>query len=137
MRKLLALAALVLGLASCQTEPEGLDVNVGGEVDTTICVSIPETETRAGGTNSALGVFNNDVLGENYTMRYILQIYQEVGNAWIASKETKIECSNDPQVVFDVRLVPNRDYKFVVWADVVANDGAKADRKSTRLNSSH
>ena len=127
MKKILALAALVLGLASCQTEPEGLDVNVGGEVDTTICVSIPETETRTGGSNSALGVFNNGILGTDYTMRYILQIYQEVGTEWIASKETKIEYSNDTQVVFDVRLVPNRDYKFVVWADVVANDGAKAD----------
>ena len=53
MKRFLALAALLLGLVACQTEPEGLDVNVGGAVDTTITVSIPETETRAGGTNSA------------------------------------------------------------------------------------
>ena len=74
--RFLALAALVLGLASCQTEPEGLDVNVGGEVDTTICVTIPETETRAGGEDSAKSVFDNGVLdADNLTMRYILQVY--------------------------------------------------------------
>ena len=69
--RFLALAALVLGLASCQTEPEGLDVNVGGEVDTVVTVSLPETETRA---NSALGAFDN-VDWNQYTVRYILQVY--------------------------------------------------------------
>ena len=73
--RFLALAALVLGLASCQTEPEGLNVNVGGEVDTTITVTIPDTETRAGGTNSAKGVFDNGILSGSATMRYIFQVY--------------------------------------------------------------
>ena len=79
MKKILALLAVVLGVVSCQTEPEGLDVNVGGEQDVTICVNIPETETRAGGNNSALGVFDNGILGDaNTTMRYILQVFQGV-----------------------------------------------------------
>ena len=126
MKKILALLALVLGVVSCQTEPEGLDVNVGGEQDVTICVTIPETETRAGGNDSALGVFNNGILNpENVTMRYILQVFQGVGEGenrtWIASKETKFKYSDGKSVTFDVRLVPNRDYKFVVWADVVTN----------------
>ena len=64
--RFLALAALVLGLASCQTEPEGLDVNVGGEVDTVVTISLPETETRADWVNSALGAFEN-VDWNNYT----------------------------------------------------------------------
>ena len=42
MKKFLALAALVLGMVSCQTEPEGFDVNVGGEQDVNITVSLPE-----------------------------------------------------------------------------------------------
>ena len=65
--RFLALAALVLGLAACQTEPEGLDVNVGGAVDTTVTLSLPET-TRA---NSTLGAFDNVVNSNEYTIRYI------------------------------------------------------------------
>lgn len=120
--RFLALAALVLGLASCQTEPEGLNVNVGGEVDATIAISIPETETRYGdGSNSALGVFNNGILGtenDNVTMRYLMQIFDEGGRA---SDTYYVDYSDGKTVNFDVRLVPNRDYTFVVWADVVVN----------------
>ena len=120
--RFLALAALVLGLASCQTEPEGLNVNVGGEVDATIAISIPETETRYGdGSNSALGVFNNGILGtedDNVTMRYLMQIFDGGGRA---SDTYYVDYSDGKSVNFDVRLVPNRNYTFVVWADVVVN----------------
>ena len=120
--RFLALAALVLGLASCQTEPEGLDVNVGGAVDTTITVSIPETETRAGGTNSALSVFENGILSaENVTMRYIMQVYYKNTES---QAEPKVKYSDEKSVNFDVRLVPDRDYTFVVWADVVKKNDA-------------
>ena len=71
--RFLALAALVLGLASCQTEPEGLNVNVGGEQDVTVCVSLPET-TRA---NSAEGAFVNVDLSGDATIRYIMKIYDQ------------------------------------------------------------
>ena len=108
--------AVVLGLASCQTEPEGLDVQMGGEVDATITVSIPDSETRAGGNNSALGVFDNGILGaDDVTMRYILQVYY----GETASQERLVKYSDDKEVNFDVRLVPGRAYKFVAWADVV------------------
>ena len=120
MKRFLALLALVLGVVSCQTEPEGLNVNVGGEVDTIINVTIPEAETRAGGSNSAAGAFANGVLGtesDNTTMRYILQVYYN-GEA---SKERKVAYSDEKSVAFDVRLVAGRDYQFVVWADVVVN----------------
>ena len=117
--RFLALAALVLGLASCQTEPEGLDVNVGGEVDTTITVSLPET-TRA--ADSALGAFDNVDLSGDATIRYILKIYQKVGNEYVASNDRQVEYSDGKSVVFPVRLVPNRDYRFVVWADYVEGE---------------
>ena len=107
--------AVVLGLASCQTEPEGLDVQMGGAVDATITVTIPDSETRAGGNNSALGVFDNGILDGDATMRYILQVYYGEN----ASNERLVKYSDGKEVNFDVRLVPNRDYKFVVWADVV------------------
>ena len=117
--RFLALAALVLGLASCQTEPEGLNVNVGGEVDTTITVTIPDTETRYGSdSNSALSIFDNGVLGtadDNKTMRYILEIYYK--NELFA--ERQVDYSDGKTVTFPVRLVAGRKYNFVVWADYV------------------
>ena len=117
--RFLALAALVLGLASCQTEPEGLNVNVGGEQDVTISVSLPET-TRA---NSEEGAFVNVVNSEEYTIRYILQVYY---NDTESEADPQVAYSDETSVNFDVRLVPGRDYKFVVWADVV-KEADKAD----------
>lgn len=113
--KFLALAALVLGLVSCQNEPEGFDVNVGGAVDTVVTVNIPEAETRAY-SDSALSVFNNGVLDGEATMRYILQVYDAAGNA---SDERLVKYSDGKSVNFDVRLIPGRNYQFVVWVDVV------------------
>ncbi|MEE1168127.1 MAG: DUF6562 domain-containing protein, partial [Alistipes sp.] len=128
MKKIIALLAVVLGVVSCQTEPEGLDVNVGGEQEVAICVTIPETETRAGGLNSALGVFDNGILTTDATMRYILQVYYkttENGEAkYTASKERLVKYSDGKSVTFPVRLVPNRDYQLVVWADVVDGENA-------------
>ncbi|MEE0863811.1 MAG: DUF6562 domain-containing protein, partial [Alistipes sp.] len=113
---LLALLAVVLCVVSCQTEPEGLDVNVGGEIDAIVNVTIPEVETRAaGGNNSALGVFDNGVLAGNATMRYILQVYYN-GEP---SQERLVKYSDGKSVAFDVRLVPGREYTMVAWADVV------------------
>ena len=57
MKKLLFFAAMMLGLASCQTEPEGLDVNVGGEQLVTVNVTVPETETRANAGSDSAGTF--------------------------------------------------------------------------------
>ncbi|MEE0864338.1 MAG: DUF6562 domain-containing protein [Alistipes sp.] len=114
--KFLVLLALVLGVVSCQTEPEGLDVNVGGEIDAIVNVTIPEAETRADGYgSSAKGVFENGVLDGDATMRYILQVYYNNE----PSQERLVKYSDDKSVAFDVRLVPGRDYQFVVWADVV------------------
>lgn len=120
--KTFALAALVLGLASCQREPEGLDVNLGTEVDTSITVAIPGNNTRAGGADSAEGIFANGLLtdtGSDLTMRYILQVYY-MGEP---SEERQVVYSDDSSVTFDIRLIPNRDYTFVVWADVVTEQG--------------
>ena len=109
--KFLALAALVLGLASCQTEPEGLGVNVGGEVDTYVTVSLPEA-TRA---NSALGAFDNVVASNEYTIRYIFQVFY---NGDESNAKRQVIYTDEEIVSFPVRLVPGRHYNFVVWADV-------------------
>ncbi len=125
MKKFLALAALVLGLASCQTEPEGLDVNVGGAVDTVVTVNIPEAETRA--NNSGIGVFENGILeSDDYTVRYIFEVYY---NGETNTESRQYAYSDGTSVSFPVRLVPGRDYQFVVWADVV-----KADKQDLHYN---
>ena len=122
MRKFLALAALVLGLASCQKEPEGLNVVTGGEIDTVVTVAIPEAETRSS-ADSAVGAFKDGVCTEG-VMRYILQVYY---NGDTNAENRKVMYSNKTTVSFPVRLVPNRDYQFVVWADVV--DAEEEDSK--------
>ena len=114
--RFLALAALVLGLASCQTEPEGLNVNAGGEVDSYVTVSLPET-TRA---NSADGAFDNVVASDNYTIRYIFQVFY---NGTESGAARQVIYTDNDQVSFPVRLVPGRHYNFVVWADVVMQNG--------------
>lgn len=120
MKRFFALVALVLGLASCQTEPEGLDVQMGGAVNATITVNIPDSETRYGSdSNSAGSIFNNVDLGteeDDNTMRYILMIYDANDQA---SKDRQVAYSDGKTVNFDVRLVPGRHYSFVVWADYV------------------
>ncbi len=110
--RFLALAALVLGLASCQTEPEGLNVNAGGEVDSYVTVSIPETETRA---NSALGAFDNVVASNEYTIRYIFEVYY--GETGV---QKQVYYTDKMTASFPVRLVPGRHYNFGAWADIVA-----------------
>ena len=111
MKRFLALAALVLGLAACQTEPEGLNVNVGGEVDTVVSVSLPEA-TRAG-VDSAVGFDLATLENSDYSLRYILEIY-------LGEKcQRHVLVSDATSVAFPVRLAPGRDYTFVAWADIV------------------
>lgn len=118
MRRFLAFAALMLGLASCQTEPEGLNVQVGDEVDATITVAVADVETRAG-SNSAKGVFDNGVLDGDATMRYVMRIYDEDGKP---TEKRYVDFSDEKSVTFAVRLAPKRAYTFVVWADVVLSN---------------
>ena len=112
MKKFFALLALVLGVVSCQTE--SFDVNVGGEQDVNITVSLPEG-TRA---NSALGAFDNIDMTQ-YDIRYIFQVFNAEGTEY---KAKQVICSDNTTVSFPVRLIPNRYYNFVVWADLVKNN---------------
>ncbi len=113
MKKFLALAALVLGLASCQTEPEGLDVYVGGNQETLINVSLPEA-TRSADS----GIANVDF--GTYDLRYVLEVYDLANNpATLVYRDVK--ATDDTTTTFAVRLIPGRTYKFVVWADIVEN----------------
>lgn len=126
MRNLFAILTLVVALVGCDKshdENGGLNVSIDGAVTTTINVSVDEASSRAvAGEDSAVGVFDNGILdSDDVTMRYIMQIFID------GEQATKyIEYSDGESVAFNPELVPNRDYKFVVWADVVTKDsGAK------------
>lgn len=130
MRKFLALTALVLGLAACQTETNifGVDVNTNEKaIEFTVNVTAPELETRAADwTDSAKGGIENGVLGttqDDVTLRYILDIYDANGER---SKKRYFAYADDRNVSFSPRLIPGRKYTFAVWADFVSAT-AKAD----------
>ena len=101
---------------------------VGGPVPTPISVAIDDT--RAAGVDSAKSVFENGILGrDNVTMRYILQVYID--------NEPAIRCvqyGDTKSMEFSPLLVPNRNYKFVVWADVVTNGAQDIDNHYNTTN---
>ena len=120
MKKFFALLAVVLAVVSCQKDVD-VDVNVGGEVDTVVTVSLPET-TRA--TNSAEGAFDNVVGSDEYTIRYIFQVFY---NGTESQAARQVIYTDNDRVSFPVRLVPDRHYNFVVWADVTTTAGKTLD----------
>ena len=128
MRKLLAIFILIATLVGCNKQQEGLDVIVDGPVPTPISVAIDDT--RAAGVDSAKSVFENGILGrDNVTMRYILQVYID--------NEPAIRCvqyGDTKSMEFSPLLVPNRNYKFVVWADVVTNGAQDIDNHYNTTN---
>ncbi|MEE0865183.1 MAG: DUF6562 domain-containing protein, partial [Alistipes sp.] len=130
MKKFLALAALVLGMVSCQQDYAGLDVDANGEAAVTVSVAIPEMETRAGGEDSDKGAFGN-VDFSNYDVRYILEVYNinmqgELNEKLAKERLVNIEKDGSMSTAFDLRLIPGRDYRFVVWADLVT-EGTETD----------
>ena len=152
--RFLALAALVLGLASCQQEFNDV-AQLGGEVDFQLKVDAAELATRAGvdgvdDTNnaydSAFGAIDylqggngDDEHRVDWTevdLRYSLEVYDaraDYSNTTdvkpVKDRMVKIVDAYEP-VVFDLRLVPGRDYHFVVFADFVPN-GASNDPNVT------
>ena len=146
--KFLALAALVLGLASCQTDPEVVNPTVDAEVDFQLSVAAPELATRAGDNGAAddqeamdsaygaidylQGAPEGDYRQDwgDVDLRYTLEVYDKADNYADATpvKDRQVIIVDEYQpVVFDLRLVPNRDYHFVVFADFVAQDEYKKD----------
>jgi hypothetical protein len=127
MRNLFAILTLVVALVGCDKshdENGGLNVSIDGAVTTTINVSVDEASSRAVvGENSAVGVFENGILNsDDVTMRYIMQIFID------GEQATKyIEYSDYNSVAFNPELVPNHDYKFVVWADVVTKSNGATE----------
>ena len=134
-----AIAALVLGLASCQQDFAPDTPPSGGEVSVQLVVSAPELigATRAGedgeidgnkGMDSAFGAIDyldGAVVGDarfdwdDVNIRYTMEVY-DVNDLSkpIKDRQEQITDKYEP-VQFEVRLIPNRKYQFVVFADFV------------------
>ena len=113
-----ALMALVLGLASCQTDMvDGVKVDANGEAPVTIQVGLPQEATRAAGNDSGIGAIGNIDLVNDWDIRYILEVYD--ANGTLAKERMVNRESENTSTSFSLRLVPGRDYKFVVWADFI------------------
>ena len=107
----------MLGLASCQNEPEGLNIVTGGEVDTVVTVTLPEA-TRASSADSGIKNVDDSV----YDLRYILEVYDATKTneePVFVYRDEVVKSTSVKTVTFPVRLIPERDYKFVVWADFI------------------
>ncbi len=111
-------------------------------VDVVLKVTSPQMNSTRGEVSvldSALGAidnFNNNVeMWKEYDLRYILEIYE------VVTSGTTTTTSEQPiykrQVIttddydadgfnFKIQVVPNRTYKFVIWADFVV-EGSKED----------
>ena len=145
-----AIAALVLGLASCQKDfaPEA---NLGGDVDFRFSVSAPElAKTRAGengadennAKDSAFGAIDY-FQGADWSkvdLRYTLEIYDadengdlKNGVATIVKDRQAIVVDEYAPVTFETRLAPKRNYRFVVFADFVENGAATAWTEAEKL----
>ena len=143
-----ALAALVLGMVSCQQDVDTI-APVGGEVDFQISVAAPELAgTRAGengeadtqnAMDSAFGAIDylqGAATGDyrqdwgDVDLRYTLEVYDKADSYTdaVPVKDRQVVIVDEyAPVVFDLRLVPGRDYHFVVFADFVAQDEYKKD----------
>ena len=117
MKKLYTLLVLALGIASCQTEPEGLDVVVGGEQDVMLNVSLLE-DTRA--TSSTGFDFTNFEDNDKYDLRFILEI------SYNDTVVRNVKTSETTSTSFPIRLIAGRPYTFTVWADLV-EEGKSTD----------
>ncbi len=129
MKKLLFFlaAAMLLGV-SCQQHEGFNEVSNDDVVSVQLKLDIPElAATRAGETdmNSGLGAIDNfnDDEWAKYDVRYILEIYDVTPsheNLDTPIKKREVQTFDSYQeTMFEVRLVPNRKYRFVVWADFV------------------
>lgn len=141
MKKFLSLiAVMALLFTGCQRDNiETVNANSGDEVMVTLGIDAPEmdsTRTGESGMNSALGAidnFDNAQLWDMFDVRYMLEIYDVTRgyeNTATPIKERMVNIHDAYQsTMFQLRLIPGRTYKFVVWADFVADGSHTATDK--------
>lgn len=143
MKKLLSFLALALCFVACQNEAVE-SVSNGDLANVVLTIDAPELGvTRAdldanAAKNSAFGAidFLSDADWANYDLRYILEVYaaDENGTGEPIYRERLVNCLDKyAPTTFELRLVPNRDYKFVVFADFVAEGKAELTEPADKL----
>ena len=121
-------------MVSCQNDSWNF-FGHDNSVEVVLNVTSPHMQTlrsEASGLDSTLGAIdnfdNNTELWDEYDLRYILEIYEVVTNGAtttisanpIYKRQVKTQdCYKANGVDFKMQLVPNRTYKFVMWADFV------------------
>lgn len=136
---LLGLVAVALMTVSCQNDAWNF---FGFDTDVNVVLKVKSPQlasTRADvGLDSSIGAIdnfdNNAELWDKYDLRYILEIYEVKEKDGVVStsaepiykRQVQTTPSYDNGVDFDIHLVPNRTYKFVVWADFV-DEGKRSD----------
>ena len=121
-------------MVSCQNDCWNI-FGTDHNVDVVLKVKSPQMNNTRGqeaGLDSGLGAIdnynNNSELWEEYDLRYILEIYEvkTVDNVVVTSDEpiynrqvVTTDNYNSKGINFKMQLVPNRTYKFVLWADFV------------------
>ena len=112
---LASLVILLIG-ASCQRNDQ-LDSNDPGKV--VIKLSLPEgTQALRASANSSSamgGITNVDM--SQYDIRYKLAVHNASGERVIEPLVKTVDSYEE--ITYELRLTPNRKYKFVVWADFV------------------
>jgi hypothetical protein len=125
MKRVIISALIVLGLAACESEPSRLDVDINEGVVHNVEVSL-KGATRA---TSDKGFDLENIASTEYELRYILEIYLNG-----ATHSQTILYTNETSVSIPVRLAPEREYRIVVWADLVqrVNGGVNGERDMTK-----
>lgn len=118
MKRVIISALIVLGLAACESEPSRLDVDINEGVVHNVEVSL-DGATRA---TSDKGFDLENIASTEYELRYILEIYLNG-----ATHSQTILYTNETSVSIPVRLAPEREYRIVVWADLVEKVNGERD----------
>ena len=140
MKKLLSFLAMALLFVACQNEL-GQEVSNDALVSVKLNVTAQDLATRTNvdddatvvvpGYSSALGAIQNFTSEDwaNYDLRYTLEVYAAGDNGTgtpIGNARQVKTVDSYKEVFFEVRLAPNKSYKFVVFADFV-NQGEESD----------
>lgn len=139
MKKLFTILALALAMVACQKDGNVEEFSNGDLATVTLNLDAPALGvTRAGdngqddatnGKESAYGAIDyaDDAFWAKYDLRYILEVYsaEDDGTGENIARERLYSFKSEYEPTqFQVRLVPNRTYKFVVWADFVLHTTA-------------
>ena len=133
--KFFAIAAMLLGMASCQQDFTGTAIDPAGEVSVQLSVTAPELvgATRTDGDSQAnldsaygaIDYLDGSLVGDyrqdwsDVDLRYSLEVYDATDLTTPVKDRMVIIKDKYEPVHFELRLIPGRDYQFVVFADFV------------------